>query len=340
MLLCCIVEKLTGKPFMEYLKEKVLLDIGFSEDAYCLKAPGGYSHSDSGVMCTTRDLLTFARFVMNLGEWNGKRYLNEEFLRAAISTQTTNDDAGKITAYGNQGYGYLIWKAPRDGFAFVGMADQLAICDRKTEFIFVITSENMGSSDATRMLIYHELYKTIVEGLGKPLPENEKAYSELKEYMSNCKLIALTGGVESSIAEKICGKTYKLDNNPMGIDTIKVMIDGEKGILEYTNVEGRNTIVFGMGYNEFGRFPGKKRMSITASVYEDGDYACGASAIWCEEAKLHIMVRIIDVYLGTLSIVLGYKDDRVSVTMVKHAQRILDNYSGYAIGHEMKMQED
>ena len=62
MILGCIVEKLTGKPFMEYLKEKLLLDIGFSKDAYCLMVPGGYSHSDSGVMCTSRELLAFARF--------------------------------------------------------------------------------------------------------------------------------------------------------------------------------------------------------------------------------------------------------------------------------------
>ena len=336
MLLCCIVEKLTGKPFMEYLKEKVLLDIGFSKDAYCLKAPGGYSHSDSGVMCTSRDLLIFARFVMNLGKWGGKQYLNEEFMRAAISKQTYND-TGSIIPCENHGYGYLIWKTPRDGFAFLGMANQLAICDPKTDVIFVITSENMGMADTSEMLICHGLYKTILEELGEPLPENEKAYSELVEYMSSRKMLALTGGVESSIAEKICGKTYKLDTNPMGIDTLRVTIDGEKGILEYTNEDGLNTIVFGMGYNEFGRFPGKKRMSITASVYEDGDYACGASAIWCEESKLHIMVRVIDVYLGTLSIVLGYKDDRVSVTMAKHAQRILDNYSGFAIGHEVKM---
>jgi len=333
MLLACIVERLTGKPFMEYLKEKVLLDIGFSKDAYCLLAPGGHSHSDSGVMCTSRELLSFARFVMNLGVWNGKRYLNEEFMRAATSKQTDNAVKALITAYGDQGYGYLIWKTRRDGFAFVGMADQLAICDPKTDFIFVITSENMNSADSSRMLIFHELYKSIIEELGEPLPENEEAYGELRAYMSSRKMIALTDGVESNTEAKISGKTYKLEANPMGIDTLKVTIDSEKGTLEYTNAEGLNTIKFGMGYNEFGRFPGKKRMSITASVYEDGDYACGASAIWCEDAKLHIKVRITDTYLGTLSIVLGYKDERVNVAMTRRAQRILDNYDGYAIGY-------
>lgn len=332
MLLACIVEKLTGKPFMEYLKEKVLLDIGFSKDAYCLLAPGGHSHSDSGVMCTSRDLLTFARFVMNLGEWNGKRYINEEFMRAAISKQTDNDITGKITGYANHGYGYLIWKVPRDGFAFVGMADQLAICDPKTDFIFIITSENMGSKDASRMLIFHELYKTIIENLGEPLSENVKDFEELKVYMSSRNMIAITDGVESSVEVKISGKSYQLEPNDMGIDTIKVTIKDKAGTLEYTNADGPNTIKFGMGYNEFGRFPGKKRIGLTASVYEDGDYACGASAVWCEDKKLHIMVRVTDTYLGTLSIVLGFKDERISVAMTRRAQRILDGYDGYAVG--------
>lgn len=333
MLLGCIVEKLTGKPFMEYLKEKVLLDIGFSKDAYCLQAPGGYSHSDSGVMCTGRELLAFARFVMNLGVWNGKQYLNKEFVRAAVSKQTDNAVTGEVTAYGDHGYGYLIWKAPRDGFAFVGMADQFAICDPATDFIFVITSENMGSSDASRMLLFHELYKTIIEHLGEPLVKQEEACKELSAYLNSRKMITLTGGVESHAQVRINGKVYQLEENPMGIDALKVTIDGQKGTFEYTNADGNHVIRFGMGYNEFGRFPGKKRMSIVASVYEEGDYACGASAVWCEEEKLHIMVRITDTYLGTLSIVLGFRDERVSVAMTRRAQRILDGYEGNAIGH-------
>ena len=332
-LLACIVEKVTGKLFLEYLKEKVLLEIGFSKDSYCLLAPGGHSHADSGVMCTTRDLLIFARLVMNLGEWNGKQYINKEFMRAAISKQTDNSVAGNVSGYGNMGYGYLIWKAPGDGFAFVGMADQFAICDPKTDFIFIITSENMQSEQASRMLIYHELYKTIIGNLGESLPENEEEYEKLKAYTSSRKMITLSGGVESSMEAKINGKTYQLEPNDMGIEALKVMFKDGAGTLVYTNADGRNSIRFGMGYNEYGRFPGKKRMSLTASAYEDGDYACGASAIWCEEAKLHIMVRITDTYLGTLSIVLGFKDDRVSVAMTRRAQRILDGYNGHAIGY-------
>lgn len=111
----------------------------------------------------------------------------------------------------------------------------------------------------------------------------------------------------------------------MGIDCIRINVTGDKGVMEYTNKEGQNTIRFGMEYNEFGAFSGKRRMSIVASKYEEGNYACGASTIWCEKAKLP--------YFGTLSITLGYKDDRVSVTVARWAQRILHEYGGCAVGY-------
>ena len=186
-MLCAIVERLSGKPFLEYLKEKVLLDIGFSPDAYCIQAPGGHSFGDSGILCTPRDLLLFARFVMNKGTWNGKRYLNEEFLTEATKKQTSTS-ATDVKKHGSYGYGYLIWKAPNDGFAFIGMGDQFAICDPKTDFIFILNSDNQGVPDMSRALLYHELYHTIVNQLGEPMEENPEDAKKLEEYLNNLNL--------------------------------------------------------------------------------------------------------------------------------------------------------
>lgn len=333
-LLGCIVERVTGMPYLEYLKKRFLCEIGFSEKSYCLLAPGGHSHSDSGVMCTPRDLLIFARFIMNKGVWNGKRYINERFMRDAVSKQTDNDMSG-ITAplYDKNGYGYLMWKMPRDGFGLIGMADQLAVCDPKTDFIFIMTAENMVSEDVTKTIILHELYKNIIEKISEPLPEDKEAYASLCNLLNGQKLICLTDSLEKNISDKISGKRYVLEENQMGIDSVILNFCGQSGWFEYEKDGKINKIKFGIGYNEFGKFPGDKRMSVTASVYEDGQYDCAASAVWSEEGKLHILVRIIDTYLGTLSIVLGFKDNGVTLSMQKFAQRILGDYSGTASGY-------
>lgn len=333
-ILGCIIEKVTGMPYLEYLKEKVLLKIGFSEESYCLLAPGGNSHSDSGVMCTPRDLLTFARFVMNKGVWNGKRYINEEFMKAAISKQTDNDiTATPSPLYDKNGYGYLIWKMPRDGFGFIGMADQLAICDPKTDFIFVMTGENMMCDDVSKTIILHELYKNIIEKIDKPLPENAEEYNSLCRLLENQKIISLTDSLKDNISSNVTGEKYILEENQMGIKSLKLELNGDSGILEFEKDNKLRKIEFGIGFNKFGKFPEDKRIGLTASVYEEGSYVCGASAKWCEENKLHILVRVLDTYLGTLSIVLGFKDNGVTLTMRKFAQRILDDYEGTVSGY-------
>ena len=150
-MLGCLVEKVTGKPFLEYLKEKVLLDIGFSKDSYCLLAPGGHSHGDSGVMCTARDLLVFARLLMNKGEYDGKRYINKEFMSAAISKQTETDGNNLIASFDSYGYGYFIWKAPRNGFYLSGMANQ-----------FVTLKQNLYSSLIQKIWIVQKIRKQLL----------------------------------------------------------------------------------------------------------------------------------------------------------------------------------
>lgn len=330
-MLCAIVENLTGKPFLEYMKEKCLRDIGFSEDAYCLQVPGGHSFGDSGVMCSARDLLHFARLVLNGGTWNGKEYVSGEYVKAATKKQVCNDLYG-FTAYDHYGYGYLIWKTPRDGFGFFGMGDQFAICDPTTDFIFVINSDNQGNP-TTRPILFHELYKTIVQSLSEPLEKDDEAYEALKQYCATRKLYALPDDGEHALMAKIDGVTYELDENPMGIEWIRFSFKEKKGILSYRNRQGEKKLTFGIGYNEFGKFPEEGYSDLVAGKPASGHYydvACSADI--SEEEKLRIKVQVIDKYFGTACFVFSFKDDRVTVNMIKTAEAFLNEYQGLANG--------
>jgi len=335
-MLGAIVEKVTGKPFLEYLKEKALCEIGFSKDAYSLKAPGGYSWGDSAVMCTARDLLIFARFVMNKGEWLGKKYMKSSFIEDAVKRQVCNNLNGHMGGYGGYGYGYQIWKAPRDGFAFVGMGDQFAICDTETDFIFIINSDNQGNN-ATRPILYHELYKSIIPNLGEPMPEDESSLAELKKYMANAKLFALEEERDNPFIKDINDKTYILDENPMNIEYIKLSFEEKKGTLCYKNKQGEKELVFGIGYNEFGKFPEEGYSDEVGTVFAPGNfYECAASADWAEDKKLRIKVQIIDKYFGNGLFVLSFKDDRVTLSMISTAEAFMLEYRGIATGIKIK----
>lgn len=330
-----IVERLTGMTFLDYLKKKALREIGFSEDSYCLKAPGGYSWGDSALLCTARDLLLFARFVMNKGSWGGKQYIDPTLIEKATTKQIDNDLTA-VTDYGSYGYGYQIWMNQGGGFSFVGMGDQFAICDPKNDFIFIINSDNQGST-LSRPIFHHEVFNTIIPSLGEAIAEDDKAQNELMDYCKNLKLYALSDGKKTNCSEEINGIRYVLDKNPMEIEYIRFDINETKGTLTYKNKQGEKSIAFGMEYNEFGKFPEEGYSDDVATVYCPGNYYnCACSAIWSEERKLKIKVQIIDKYFGNGCWVFSFKDDRVMVSMTKTAEAFMNEYTGIAIGRKDK----
>ncbi len=331
-LLGTIVEKLTGMPFLDYLRERALKHTGFSKEAFCLKAPGGYSWGDSGMLCTTRDLLHFARFVMDDGVVDGVRYMNKEFLRAATGKRISNDHGGAVS-FQNSGYGYQVWQSINGAFYFWGMGGQYALCDREKDFIFVVNADDQGAEHAARMIMFHELHESIIDCLGEPLPEDKQAQDELKNHLEHMELYYADGPTTSSFAEKINGQTFDLAENPMGIAYIHFDLKEDCGILTYKNAQGVKELPFGLGHNVFCKFPEEGYSDMIGSVPEPGHkYDCASSADWTMEHTLRIRVQIIDKYMGNLNIELSFKDDKVGIYMQKIAEDFLKEYNGYAYG--------
>ncbi len=332
-LLGCIIEKLTGKTFLEYLKEKVLLEMGFSKESYTLYEPGGFTVGDSGVMCTARDLLIFARFIMNKGAWNGKQYIDRTFMEQAMCRQVNNNIIGGRTTFNTNGYGYLIWKTHEDGFSLIGMGDQLAICDMRHDVVIVITSDNQGDESA-RYIIFHELLRHFIPKIRpEAIPENLKAHAELSEYMCNQKLLHQWGAYESDITKVINHRTYVADTNNLGISCFRLELEKQQGVL-FLEKDGKPyQIAFGIGENKsvefsFGERPKKDAMGF----WEEGTYSCQASGAWTDTQTFCVKIQVIDTYFGCLHIFISYKDNRATLCMRKSGQYVFENCEGYVIG--------
>lgn len=325
-----IVEKLTGKPFIEYLKDKCLREIGFSENAYCLKAPGGYSWGDSGVMATTKDLLLACRFVLNKGSFNGKRYLNEEYINKATDvSQVCNSEFGFVN-HATFGYGYQFWGSPLGCFSMYGMGCQIGLMDPKHDFIFAINSDNQGNPLRYNQ-IFDVLYNEIIVNLeDKPLEENENDFNELIEYTKQLKLFALKGDTASDLIEKIDGKTYICEENSCGFKWFKINFYNDYGTLNYENRQGVKELKFGLGHNEFSKFPETGYSDMVGTISEPNHkYDCAVSADFPNDHQLRLRVQIIDKYFGNLAMLFGFKDeDTVSLEMVKVAEAFLNEYNG------------
>lgn len=330
-LLGALVERITGMPFMEYLREKLFRKIGVSEEAYCLKCPGGHSWGDSAILCRAMDFFLTARFTLNGGSWNGEQLLNGQFVKTATSKQIDNVLMGSSPVK-SFGYGYQFWITYNNAYFFNGMGCQIAVCVPDKDLILVYTADNQGKDHAMQLII-EKFFDLIVNTAGDVLPEDPNARKSLQDYSKNCELLVQEGQAHSECEKTINGVTYRLHDNVMGISNLRLEFQNDQGCLYYTNEQGDKSLCFGLGNNVFGLFPQEGYSADIGSMTAKGNfYQCAASAAWVEDNKLRILVQIIDTYFGNLVITLGFKDGTVAVRMQKAAEYFLEEYNGFAHG--------
>lgn len=328
--LCALAEKVSGKPLLTYLQEKLFNRMNVFQTAKILKTPNGDSWGDSAMVCTLRDMASFGRFVMNYGEWNGERLMNEKYLREATSNLVSNAPDAHYSAY-HQGYGYQIWRVCGNGFAFVGMGDQLTVCYPDKDLIFACNSDNQGTS-LIREKIFEMLEDMFVDEMqDEPLPENKEAEKSLNALISSLKLRAVQGLTDSPFRAEIDGTEYICEENSMGITKFSFVFTDEKtGEFRYTNAQGDKVIPFGVNYNVFGKFPQLGYSNeVGATPTTNGFmYKDAVSLAWVEEKKLRLFVQIIDKYFGNMSATFAFKDDYVYADFTKTAEAFLEEYQG------------
>lgn len=330
--LSCLVEKLSGMTLFDFLKSRIFDKLGTFKTAAILKTKTDDSFGDSALLCTARDMASFARFVMNYGNWQGEQILNETYLRKATSKMADNYTYGfnGISDVFTDGYGYQIWRFRNNGFAFNGMGSQLTICIPEKDFIFTCTADTQGNIGA-KSLIITALEENIITNLGEPLPENQAEYSKCLELENELQLFCLKGTTRSPQQEDIFGKTYICENNRTGIQKFCFTAqDHETAQLRYTNAQGDKVLTFGFGKNVFSKFPQYKYSNLHAGAQSDNVflYDCAVSAVWTENSKLLLKVQIIDKYFGNALWEFSFKDDKAVVSMQKNAEAFLDEYQG------------
>lgn len=342
-LLCVLVEKLTGKTFLEYLKEKALDKMGFSKDAWCVCAPEGYAWGGSGVICTTEDTAKFAYLVMHDGAFNGEQLLPADYVAEAKMPLADTSIEGNDQTSG-KGYGYQIWVSKHtdgtDGFAFLGMGDQSTIAIPKYDLLFVTTADDQGYEppkdyrsdmefgNKARRVIFNAFDKYILPYVSEePLPENETAYENLRQVLSKMKIPVQEGAPYSELASEINGKIYRADCADANWSAFSFDTEKNGGTLKYSTPRGEKEIKFGFGENILFTL-NEPQYSGRAISHPNGvGYRSLGSAAWTDAHTLVIRVQVIDDYFGNMRLTFDFSDvNNVKVSGRKTAEWFLDEY--------------
>ena len=338
-----LVEKLSGMTLFDYLNEKIFKHLGTFQNATILKTPNGDSWGDSALICTSRDMMSFGRFVMNYGTWNGKRLMNEAYLRAATAKQVSNNVAG-FELYNSHGYGYQIWRTEQNGFSFHGMGGQFTVCLPDKDFIFVCTGDNQGYQKYQQAL-FSAMFEEIVDYIGEDsIPDDPVAYGALETETAALTLRSVNGDLTSPTRDRIDGKKYicyEMPNQPKFKWFSFHFFEDKPCEFRYENPQGEKTIYFGMGKNAFAKFPqlGYSNEYGTERTTDGFMYDCAASAAWVDPTRLLMRVQIIDRYFGNMYAHFAFKDDEVGVWMTASAEDFLGEYKGIITAKQVPEKE-
>ena len=324
-----MVERVTGKSLMDYMREKCFNKIGVSREATCLKCPGGHSWGDSALICTPRDMLRIARFTMNYGKWNGEQLLNEEYVRTATSRLVDNNVTSTYS-FKTQGYGYYFFRCYDNTFFFSGMGCQFALCSPDKDIILIYNSDNQGDQNAARVIL-DSFFRNVLRAKND-LEDPRSQQRSLADYTKDLKLGATIGSDRSDFSKTVNGKTFCFKDNPMNFKWVKFTFGADECTVDYENATGKKSLKFGMAKNVFGVFPEEGYSDLVGAEYAKGNfYKCAASGAWVEPKKLAIHVQVIDKYFGKLTMQFGFRDENtLGVIMTPAAENFFKEYSGYA----------
>ncbi|MBQ7943028.1 MAG: serine hydrolase [Lachnospiraceae bacterium] len=312
--LTALVEKLTGKELLAYLKEKFLDKLGFSDGAYILKEPAGVSMGGSGLVCPIEDLAKVAYLCNHYGVLDGEELYPSQYLKEATSKQIGTPL--QVIQDEREGYGYYFWRARKDGFCMYGMGGQLAVCFPQHDFVFLTIADMQGSGVALQPLydaFYNHIYPYVVgETVEKTIVTEEKC---------GLSLPIPKGELSSTLGSQLFGKKILFDSNELGLKYAKVEYreTDKKGSLKYENAYGVHRIAFGMGEFVEHSFPEVEYPAVTA-------------AVWEQENRLVLRSFLLGDNLANLWIEIGFCGERVSVHMKRAAENFLNHYDGFAGG--------
>jgi len=321
--LCALVEKLAGKSMLDYLKDTMLREIGFSEESYMVKDPFGVSMGGSGLMATSEDFLRVGILLMQEGEIDGKQLVSREYIREATACRVENMVKGPVLSE-SQGYGYQFWCGTDGSYMCYGMGGQLIICMPKQELLCVTTADTQGIGGGTQ-IIHTCLAEEILPCLSDvPLEENQAAYGELLEYAKKLCIppLSVCRGKEriDARSREISGKEYVIQESFKGFEKMCLELE-ESGEGTFTFVLKGETYRFRFGYDSVaeGRFP----------IH---DMKCAASGMWLDENTFYIRVFLLGEACGSIHIQLYFGENDLTVFMKKDDEMLYKEFTGHLYG--------
>ena len=280
-LLGVVIARRAGKPFWDFLRERLFSKIGIDK-AWTTYDPRGNPCVSWGMNMTTREISRIGQLYLDKGMWNGERILSEDWVDLATAKQTWS---GKNQADRQEkndwvlGFGFNWWRCQHGCYRADGAGGQFTIVMPKYDAVLSI---NADVEDMQKVL--DVVWERFLPAL-KPssLPEDADAARELRHRCESLELKPVAGRREG-LDPAFCGKDFTFDP-PAGkrIHGIRLDTAADGWTLRMKTDAGVFDVPVGFGkwalsgmrfsknnYEVLGDMIGLRKVAASAAVQENG----------------------------------------------------------------------
>lgn len=329
-----IVQQATGEKTHDYLTPRLLEPLGI-EGSWWEETPEGVTMGGSGFNLRTEDIAKFGQLLLQRGEWQGEQLVPAEWIDAATSMQTPNgsDPAGDW----DQGYGFQFWRSTH-GYRGDGAFGQYCLVLPEHDAVVAITSgvRDMG---AVMRLVWDRLLPATQD---EPLPAGVAANALLTAKLASLSVPTLKSVASSPLSAKVAKSTYRVADDPLGLQAIRLETRAEEAWLTITNAAGEQRI--GLGHNAWRRnrvtsIEGLAVPTNGLTTPPAGTVAIAGSGAWIGDGtyRARLCLNETPFYLDvTLSFADGFADGEVKIEVTQNAMFGTDRKQPTRIGERQE----
>lgn len=261
-MLSAILTKLTGETLLDYLRPRLFEPLGIVSPVWEAD-PRGISLGGTGLHITLEDIARFGQMYLQKGMWEGQRIVSEDWIAEATSAHSDNSNTQSNPDW-TVGYGYQFWRCRHGAYRGDGAFGQYCIVMPQQEAVLAIIS---GVRNLQAVL--DKVWEHLLPALQANMVASDSSAEELRRKLTSLSLPLVQGKSSSPQASQWAGKTYKLEDNALGLQSIALNFAEEISTLIACNERGRHEVQ--IGYDAWLRGTTELRRPVAEPVA-----ACGA----------------------------------------------------------------
>ena len=311
-LLSAIIQKVTGKTLLEFLKQRLFNPLNIREVKWEF-SPEGITTGGWGLYLQAESMAKFGQLLLQGGNWKGRQIISAAWVKDMMVKHVTN----------NQGddYCYQMWRCGNHNAARAdGAYGQYIYVLPDKDMVIVVTQCMISGNNKQHQMIWSML----VPFVKNDILEEGNELVNLRKFENKCSLPLPEGKKSSKSLSMLLSKTLMLPNNPL--EWISLMFqkdDKDNLILEISDKTNHKSSVI-LGHNEwitsdFGLYPPYVRTQTQNrfSSFYPPFKASGAYA-WNDNV-LHVKIHFVD-WLTSVDMSFNIVDNKTQIEIKENYQ--------------------